>query len=207
MLRRVLVGIAAIAALVGCRDPAEIGSTPSRVPSTSMGGAPSRSVADARSARDVVVDALEAFRSFPAIHGTVRYEGPEAVLVYELWVRDPAARIELPFGGQTIPWVTDGERSSIEEPHLHAGVLFLVDPRQDLLYSCDGPCLAGSMQILGRTATGIRCPAGESNALHWVDELSGLILRGRNTEGEPWSFTDLEFDPVFPPDVFDVGAS
>jgi len=206
---RTRIAVLLVATLfAACREPSQAPSGPSEPSpsSTSLEGAPSDpSASGERSAQDVARAALENF-AFPPIHGTVLYEGEEADLVYEIWVQDPAIRVEATLGGETVAWISDGERSSIEEPHLHAGVLFLVDPRQDFLYSCSGPTVLGSMLILDRSATGLGCTGG-SNAEYRFDDLSGLVLGGRDAEGIPWRFTELEFDPIFPPDAFDLGAA
>jgi hypothetical protein len=129
-----------------------------------------------------------------------------------MWVREPKLRIDAGFpGGEPDTWVTDGQTSNIEEPHVHVVALLSTDPRE-IFRSCQHPRLIGVDHVVGRPVTGVSCRSQTLNeaGTYWVDDETGVVLRGEKHKGEEassWAFIEIEFNPEFPTGVFVVPES
>lgn len=185
--------------------------------------------ASPRTGDQVVRQAVQAYGGGVPFHGgwvLRQREGPGDV-VFEVWFRPPAFRVEFESEGLKHPgeWVSDdGLRVRTVDPDsgevaiapindFTNGVFpfAVVDPTQFLLPRCENPMPLGSETVLGRSATRLSCEQGLEIVEHWIDDRTGLILRADVRSGDGgstgWAFTSIEFDPTFEPGTFDIGES
>ncbi len=194
-----VVGLLALA-LAACQTP----STPETSNSRASGTPSTRP----STAPELIGKVLTSFGGYPPLHGTLVFHTSDGDLTLRMWVLESKFRVELSAaGGEPIPWVSDGVTSNISEPHLHAGAFLATDPRE-ILRDCAEPALAGANEVAGRPVTGISCDPGTGTeaGTYWVDDATGIVMRGEPTEpGEAsWEFTQIDFNPEFPPGVFVV---
>jgi hypothetical protein len=160
------------------------------------------------SAPQLITQVLTTFGGYPPFHGTLLLHTSDGDLTYEMWVSEPKFRVEVSIPGvEPIPWVSDGVKSSLIESPLHGGAFTATDPRE-IFRDCQDPALAGADEVAGRPVTGVSCAPGTGTepGTYWVDDASGIVMRGDPTEpGEaPWEFTHIEFNPDFDPALFVV---
>jgi len=200
-MRARAIGLALLAILVGCdgastKDPGRARDD-TGVPDRLDGAPPSTSIAP-----DPVAEAFERFTAFPRLHATVLLHTSDGDdWSFELWAREPEFRVDARLGDSVVPWIVNEEGSNIREPHIHAPLLIQIDPR-NLFMSCSGHEVIGSDSVIGRPVTGVRCRSGSEPLEFWLDDETGLVLRGSG-EGSRWEFTSLTLDPEFPADVFE----
>lgn len=153
----------------------------------------------------VLERAIASFASYPAFHGTALVHlSTDEDYTFELWVREPQARVDVVIPGTSYPWV--GEvGDDVPDPQRFA--LPAVDPRH-LPDACTEVTVVGSEEVVGRTSTILSCRRADpaTRATVWLDDETGLIVR--EYWEDPWGigwfgFTELELAPAFPADVFE----
>jgi hypothetical protein len=160
----------------------------------------------AEDADDMVARAIAAFPAYPPLHGTLAVHDEFDDDTFEVWIREPDLRIDVVIPGTSYPWV--GETG--DEPPDPYWRATQVDPRI-ALPQCVGPDLLAHEDVLGRPATAITCPVeGNDGLMLWLDDETGLIVRAyweRFGEAGWFGFTELEMEPAFPSDAFDVAET
>jgi hypothetical protein len=152
-----------------------------------------------------VASAFERFTGYPPLHGTLILHVDGIDVAFEIWAREPEFRVEAPIGGEIVPWIVNEDGSNLFEPHIHAPMLWEIDPR-NIVMTCDHHRAIGSDMVLGRPVWGIACNTDTEQVEYWIDDATGLVL-GRSSSESSWEFTSLDLDPLFRSGLFEFDAS